>query len=187
MNREALDEFFAKAEDVLTDWEPDPYHYPDVMIARGEDADADLPVADSYYVQPWTDQAPINDTPPPGSFAEMLEAWQRDFVRIMDEACYRSVHVPTVGRSPFDDIRELQRAIEPPPEPRADWQGPDPLPVILDETCGWRHLGHIEFDADPSFALCESPRDRALRLRRERNTGPDDQRGLDGRRRRRGQ
>lgn len=49
MNRAALDEFFANAEDVLTDWHPSG----DAMVARVPDTDSDdlAPVGDSYYDQ----------------------------------------------------------------------------------------------------------------------------------------
>lgn len=48
MNREALDAFFAKAEDVLTDWDPGM----DAMIARAPDSDdVEALPGESYYEQ----------------------------------------------------------------------------------------------------------------------------------------
>lgn len=132
MNREALDEFFAKAEDVLTDWAPSD----DAMVARVDDEGAELPVADSYYTQ-----------------HEWPAFW--NYLTIATSA-----------------------------------EQPDPTCITLDVTfdmTAWQRA----FDEMLTRAYrepldhSETTQERALRLRRERNTGPSDRLGLDGHLRRR--
>lgn len=57
------------------------------------------------------------------------------------------------------------------------------LTVTVD-TRGWSRIFAKMSKAIDGFSTEESPQERALRLRRERNTGPRDRRGLDGRFRR---
>lgn len=179
MNREALDEFFAKAEDVLTDWRPSG----DAMVARVEDEGAELVAADSYYEQPRSVDG-----------WDLFAAWSRDFAQLMNAALDRAlfgeafvqvapqgiVHIPVTHVLPSRG-------------------GYTPSFTIQDETTGWEPIGYTPEDAPPVLdpelwaranrdypVRPETVQQQALRLRRERNTGPADRRGLDGRFRRRG-
>lgn len=139
VNRDELDAFFAKADDVLTDWTGSE----DAMHARTEDEDADLPLADSYYHQlaPWLN---------PRSWI-----W------------HRRAEQPDPGVITFDitiDTTTWDHAMQ-------------RLAVVFDETRTWARQRHER--EQTAF-------ERALNYRRNRNTGPADSRGLDGRYRRRG-
>lgn len=65
MDREALDDFFARAEDVLTDW----HGSTDAMVARVPDSDdVEALPGDSYYEQPrgavWSPWTTVGHAPP---------------------------------------------------------------------------------------------------------------------------
>lgn len=152
MNREALDEFFAKAEDVLTDWRPSD----DAMVARVPDEGAEdllAPIGESYYDQPWHSDS-------------LRSRWFRarvgteiTWAPIFDETRWfqAAQRMGEIFTAEAERIREqLQRTM--PPIPR-EWLN-----------------GTVIATSDPAA--------RALELRRNRNTGPADRRGLDGRFRR---
>jgi hypothetical protein len=153
VNVEALDEFFAKAEDVLTDWAPSD----DAMVARVDDEGAELPVADSYYAQGFASMlragldapidealfmgsnAPNADEPIPGSFAAMVRAMERDLARMISESVMRRMYLGderargTVNLPVFYPQRFVIGAV-PADEPEATVSQPA---VIFDEACGW--------------------------------------------------
>ncbi len=147
MNRDDLDAFFAKADDVLDNWRGSD----DAMHARvPTDEDAEALPGDSYYEQ-WDSPYEVAltraelDMPwpaPPTSFVPLmieieldLSAWRHAMDQIqLQMMLFGNAYVPIGGL-----------------------RGPHPDRIILD------------------------PHERALQLRRNRNTGPKDRRRLDGR------
>jgi hypothetical protein len=76
----------------------------------------------------------------------------------------------------------------PEPSPEAFWESATRTVTftMTVDTSGWsRIFANMQRDLDRIMGE-ETPQQRALRLRRERNTGPQDSRGLDGRSRRHG-
>lgn len=147
MNRDDLDAFFAKADDVLTDW----YGGTDSMHGSAPEpgTEDDLtPPADSYYAQ---DRSGVLE----------LTIWD-DLVRAYEEALIYITNPIT----PLGIITTSEAA--------GDWvvRGFRGGRVAWFDECRQPdapavRVGHpAETD--------ETPAERALRLRRTRNTGPDD-------------
>jgi len=141
VNRDDLDAFFAKADDVLDNW----HGSDDAMHAKvPTDEDAEALPGDSYYEQA---AGPIAGGSLPPLIVDIeldLSAWNRALGHALGQTIWFG-HVPVL-------------------------RGPSPDRVIFDE---W--VEGERWDA----AL--DPRERALQLRRNRNTGPADRRRLDGR------
>jgi hypothetical protein len=140
VNTAELDEWFARADDVLDNWHPSQ----DAMVARVDEEDADIPAADSYYEQGWA----------------RADRW---FIEAVDHLIVGDIRRPP---TPFIGIQhDLSQALEIVYN-TYEWSLP-PVTVtryyVFDET-----------------KLHETPFERAIRLRRERNTGPTSRIGLDG-------
>jgi len=160
VNRDDLDAFFAKADDVLDNWRGSD----DAMHARvPTDEDAEALPGDSYYEQ-WDSPYEVAltraelDMPwpaPPTSFVPLmieieldLSAWRHAMDQIqLQMMLFGNAYVPIGGL-----------------------RGPHPDRIIVDE---WVEAERWDAALDP--------RDRALQMRRNRNTGPKDRRRLDGR------
>jgi hypothetical protein len=156
VDRAALDEFFAKAEDVLTDWNPSG----DAMIAKVPDSDdiEALP-GDSYY-----EQHPPRRWQPIGILDVLAVGageWA-DIGRLLKQAYAdaRNVMINVPRRGGREQARRIRLDDPIPPTPQSR-----PTPELA--------------DVEPT-----DPRERALWRRRRRNTGPDDPWRIDGRRRR---
>lgn len=139
MDRDSLDEFFARAEDVLTDWRGST----DAMHAHAPDSeDVEALPGDSYYDQP---SGPVWSPP--------VVDW-----RFTD-------HVMTVQAVITRFNTEMGLWAE-------------------RYSAAMTDLGRALTTALPDVAR-DDPRERALSLRRSRNTGPADPYRIDGRRTRR--
>lgn len=159
MDREALDEFFARAEDVLTDW----HGSTDAMVGHApvsDDVEA-LP-GDSYYEQPrgavWSPWATVGHGQPRIEWSSPDPEAMRRAMQQVGYACQRWADQVAAQFAAFGEAVLSSDQI------RVLWS-------VAPATT-----------AQPG----DDPRDRALSLRRTRNTGPADSVRLDGRRTRRG-
>jgi hypothetical protein len=145
VNRDDLDAWFARAEDVLTDWTPDPELEPDVMVAAApaEGADDDLPaLADSYYDQePYArfcgPDCPVCAQP----FIGLYDEWARALLAVVE----RVFPVNT------------------------EWSPWSPAGL------GWEPVGQTTDPAPEPRTMVDRPltaAQAALEARRNRNTGP---------------
>lgn len=157
MDREALDEFFARAEDVLTDW----HGSTDAMVGHApvsDDVEA-LP-GDSYYEQPrgavWSPWATVGHGQPRIEWPALDPEVMR---RAMEQV---GAAVQRWSDQVSEQLVQFGSAVLSSDQLRLLW-GIDPAA------------------AQP----IDDPRERALSARRNRNTGPADPVRLDGRRSRR--
>lgn len=183
LDRAALDDWFARAEDVLTDWQPSG----DAMVATVPTTESDdlAPVGDSYYTQAV------------GDALESSLTFYRSPVEYYTQRAL--VYIAEQGRPPWADLsRWHEVGYTEFPAPAAvvmdvgSWAAANLAPFIeaintdarrfaVEMVASWRPVPPTV----PVIDTGGNPRDRALTARRNRNTGPAETRGLDGRTRRR--
>lgn len=158
MNREALDEFFAHAEDVLTDWHggTDAMH---AHVPADGDDDALAPSGDSYYDQ---------DQPDRHRFLSPVEL----------ALLTRPREIPQIPEPDVEQIREAMRVIG---VAASAWakQMQEALAALgqFASTVEALRPRLLPVQFQPPV---EDARQRALDLRRNRNTGPAARVGLNG-------
>lgn len=208
--RAALDAWFAEADDVLTDWEPDPYREPDVMVAQAPVDDAgDVlpPLADSYYEQRTRSAQCGPDCEGCRLIAALLRPREPDGSGVVTYEITGPLFRPEWFGPVFSENMALRAGRFIPAGAAVGFRGAVPRAVVLDEAypwnaadadpwqdiadalnAGWEQIGATNDPcAVPELDNCEpTPTARALEARRNRNTGPAERRWLDGRRRRRG-